>query len=77
MIRRLDMALNKQGLPTTVSKGQNKSAHAQRSKYVAFVAELQNTFPVALRRHASSDPALAQAITLARRNKRDVQKGGG
>ncbi len=52
------------GLPSGVSKSNDP---AKASPFVAFVRELQRTFPERFHRHGSTNAALAEAITVARR----------
>lgn len=52
------------GLPNGVSKSDDP---AKASPFVAFVRELQRTFPERFHRHGSTNAALAEAITVARR----------
>jgi hypothetical protein len=52
------------GLPNGVSKSDDP---AKASPFVAFVRELQGAFPERFRRHGSTNAALAEAITVARR----------
>ena len=58
------------GLPSGVSKGSNKSRSDAPSPFVAFFMELQRMLPGTYRRYCSSDAALAQAVSLARRKAR-------
>jgi hypothetical protein len=67
LIRDLTRLCKAQSLPTGASKGANKSRHGRPSSFVAFVEELQRAFPLELRRHSSSQEALAKAISSARR----------
>ena len=55
------------GLPNGVSKSDDP---AKASPFVAFVRELQLTFPERFRRHNTTNAALAEAITVARREMR-------
>ena len=61
------------GYPATASKGVDKVASFKTSPFVAFIRELQNTFPVELRRHSASDIAIAEAISVARRKWRAAE----
>jgi hypothetical protein len=54
-------------LPTGVSKSDDPR---KASPFVAFFRELQRTFPPSLQRHEGSNAALAEAITVARRQAR-------
>jgi hypothetical protein len=56
------------GLPSRVAKGSDKSNRT--SPFVAFMRNLQATFPSGFARHMHSDKALAEAINLARRKSR-------
>lgn len=53
-----------QGLPNGVSKSDDRG---KASPFVAFIRELQASFPERFRRHSSTNAALAEAITVARR----------
>ena len=55
------------GLPNGVSKSDDP---AKASPFVAFVRELQLAFPERFRRHNTTNAALAEAITVARREMR-------
>lgn len=63
LIWQLTEFVEKERLPRGVSK--SDPAHA--SPFVRFVRELQATFPPEFRRHAASDVALTEAISVARR----------
>jgi hypothetical protein len=76
MIFRLTEWAKSKGLPTSASKGANKSKSGTPSPFVVFIRELQNTFPVELRRHSHSENAIAQAISVARQ-KDKAAKGAG
>jgi hypothetical protein len=55
---------NERGLPSGVAKFDDPS---QASPFVHFFRELQRTFPGEFQRHEASNAALAEAITVARR----------
>lgn len=78
MVRKLSDYCKSRGYPTGASKGENMSANHKTSPFVAFVREMQMTFPDECRRHTHSDAALAQGITEARRKRREAKsaKGG-
>lgn len=78
MVRKLSEYCKSRGYPTGASKGENMSAKHKTSPFVAFVREIQMTFPDECRRHTQSDAALAQGITEARRKRREAKsaKGG-
>ena len=59
------------GWKPSASKGQNKSGHASRSRFVAFIAVLQTTFPEEYSRHSHSSEGLAKAISAARHKLED------
>jgi hypothetical protein len=69
MIRRLRALFRESGLPSGASQDSSKP-----SKFVRFVAVLQaESFPAALRRHETSDVALATQINRLSK-KRDIKK---
>jgi hypothetical protein len=67
LIRELTRFCKERSLPVGASKGFNKSRTGEPSRFVAFVHELQRTFPNRFRRHNFSHEALAKAIATARR----------
>ena len=68
MVRQLSDFAEGKGYPTGASKGANKSKSGKPSDFVAFVRELQRTFPKKYQHHMTSDDALAKAIGAARKN---------
>jgi hypothetical protein len=62
------------GYPVGASKGVDKSTSDMNSPFVGLVRELQNTFPEVCRRHTASDMAIAEAIAVARRKRRNRRK---
>ena len=68
LIRVLTEFSKELGLPTGASKGFAKSKSGRSSPFVAFVSELQKSFPNRYRRHNQSHQALAKAIGDARRS---------
>jgi hypothetical protein len=70
LVRKLTRFCRKRSLPTTVSKARA----VPPSTFVAFVFELQRTFPEKFRRYNSSYAALATAIVDSRRRSARVPK---
>lgn len=64
LIWKLTAFAEARALPSRISKSADPS---QASAFVRFIRELQRTFPAQFRRHATSNAALAEAITVARR----------
>ena len=63
LISQLTELANRCGFSRSAAKG------GKTSPFVAFVQELQRTFPAEFRNHFQSDDALAEAISRARRQK--------
>ncbi|MCX7310276.1 MAG: hypothetical protein NTV56_00760 [Alphaproteobacteria bacterium] len=64
LVWRLSELAKQHGLPNGVAKSDDPT---KASPFVALVRELQLTFPDSFRRHGASNAALAEAITVARR----------
>jgi hypothetical protein len=74
MICQLSDFAEAKGFPVGASKGVDKAASSKPSPFVAFIREIQNTFPAVSRRHNASDIAIAEAISVARRKRRARRK---
>jgi hypothetical protein len=80
MVRKLVLWARQRGFPATASKGRSKKAsiNPPPSPFVAFVRELQKTFPAEkYQRHMHSDDALSKAIAdvLADMKRQDTTAG--
>jgi hypothetical protein len=64
LVWKLTEFATQRNLPSGVSKSDDPQ---KASPFVAFFRELQRTFPVSFQRHEGSNAALAEAITVARR----------
>jgi hypothetical protein len=65
LVWRLSLFAEERQLPFRISKSDDRS---KASAFVLFIQELQHSFPARFRRHHASLAALAQAISVARRD---------
>jgi hypothetical protein len=76
LIRELTAFAKQRNFPTGVAKGADKQKTVHASPFVGFVREIQGILPEQARRHMSSDAALAQAISVARRRPKSKMHAG-